>query len=155
MIDVGEWDQQVRQHLWHDLEAEHRYLARVLDDVGSLVADGSFETARRRFGEYRLAHERHLQAERKLEMFCAGVREVASFLAQLERERARVLDQSEKVWTCLCRERPGPLPRMLERLSGVVAKHERAQRRLILAEFPLRPELRDAQSVLLRRLGHL
>jgi hypothetical protein len=36
-----------------------------------------------------------------------------------------------------------------------VAKHGRAQRRLILAELPLKPELRDAQSVLLRRLGHL
>ena len=155
MIDVGEWDQRVRQHLWHDLEAEHVHLAKVLDDVGSLVGQGSFETARRRFGEYRLAHERHQQAERKLEMFCAGVREVGSFLAQLERERARVLEQSEKVWTCLCRERPGPVPRMLERLAGLVAKHGRAQRRLILAELPLKPELRDAQSVLLRRLGHL
>jgi hypothetical protein len=155
MMDVGEWDQRVREHLWHDLEAEHRHLSRVLDDVGSLVAEGSFETARRRFGEYRLAHERHLQAERKLEMFCAGVREVGSFLAQLERERARVLEQSKKVWTCLCRERRAPLPRLLERLATLVAQHGRAQRRLILAELPLSPELRNAQGALLRRLGHL
>lgn len=155
MMDVGEWEQQVREHLWHDLEAENRHLTRVLDDVGSLAGNGSFETARRRFGEYRLAHERHLLAERKLEAFCAGVREVASFLVQLERERARVLEQSERVWTCLCREKRAPVPRMLERLAALVEEHERGQRRLILAELPLSPELRNAQGALLRRLGHL
>ena len=135
MIDVGDWDQQVREHLWRDLVAEHRHLARVLDDVASLVEEGSFETARRRFGEYR--------------------REVAAFLGQLEKERARVLEQSERVWSCLCREKRAPVPRLLERLSSLVAEHERAQRRLILAELPLSPELRNAQGVLLRRLGHL
>jgi len=155
MIDVGEWDQRVREHLWHDLEAENRHLARVLDDVGSLAGEGSFETARRRFGEYRLAHERHLLAERKLEAFCAGVREVSSFLVQIERERARVLEQSERVWTCLCREKRAPLPRLLERMTTLVTEHGRAQRRLILAELPLSPELRNAQGALLRRLGHL
>lgn len=155
MMDVGDWDQRVREHLWHDLVAEHRHLARVLDDVASLVEEGSFETARRRFGEYRLAHERHLLGERKLEAFCAGVREVAAFLEQLEKERARVLEQSERVWSCLCRERRAPVPRLLERLSSLVAEHERAQRRLILADLPLSPELRNAQGALLRRLGHL
>ena len=139
MMDVGEWDQRVREHLWHDLEAEHRHLARVLDDVRSLAEEGSFETARRRFGEYRLAHERHLLAERKLEAFCAGVREVASFLVQLERERGRVLEQSERVWTGLCRERRAPLPRMLERLATLVTEHERAQRRLIPRRAPAEP----------------
>src|SRR5215813_4593487 len=99
MIEAGEWDQRVREHLWHDLEAEHRHLARVLEDVRSLVEDGSFETARRRFGEYRLAHERHLLAERKLESFCSGMPNSASFLKKLNRERTRVLEQSERVWT--------------------------------------------------------
>jgi len=155
MVDVGEWDQRVREHLWHDLEAEHRHLTRVLDDVGSLAGEGSFETARRRFGEYRLAHERHLLAERKLESFCAGVREISSFLVQIERERTRVLEQSERVWSCLCKEKHAPLPRLLERLGTVVTEHERAQRRLILAELPLSPELRNAQGAMLRRLGHL
>ena len=55
MIEAGEWEQQVREHLWHDLEAEHRHLSHVLEDVAGLVREGSFETARRRFGEYRLA----------------------------------------------------------------------------------------------------
>jgi len=155
MIDSGEWDQKVREHLWHDLESEHRHLARVLDDVGSLVREGSFETARRRFGEYRLAHERHLLAERKLEAFCAGLRDASSFLRKLERERTRVLEQSERVWTCLCREKSGPVPRMLDRLSSLVTEHERAQRRLILGELPISPELRNAQGAMLRRLGHL
>jgi hypothetical protein len=155
MMDVGEWDQRVREHLWHDLEAEHRHLAKVLDDVQSLVEEGSFETARRRFGEHRLAHERHLLAERKLEAFCAGIRDGASFLRQLHRERTRVLDQSERVWNCLCREKSAPVPRMLERLGSLVAEHERAQRRLILGDLPISPELRNAQGALLRRLGHL
>jgi len=155
MTDAGEWDQRVREHLWHDLEAEHRHLAHVLDDVGSLVEEGSFETARRRFGEYRLAHERHLLAEQKLEAFCAGMRDAASFLKKLQRERTRVLDQSERVWTSLCREKGGPVPKMLERLGALVAEHERAQRRLILGDLPISPELRSAQGVMLRRLGHL
>ena len=155
MIDAGEWDQRVREHLWHDLEAEHRHLARVLDDVRSLVEERSFETARRRFGEYRLAHERHLQAERKLESFCAGIRDASSFLRQLDRERTRVLEQSERVWTYLCREKRSPVPRMLERLASLVADHENAQRRLILGELPISRELRNAQGALLRRLGVL
>jgi hypothetical protein len=155
MVDVGEWDQRVREHLWHDLEAENRHLGRVLDDVASLVEEGSFETARRRFGEYRLAHERHLLAERKLESFCAGIRDVSSFLKKLDRERARVVEQSERVWTCLCREKGAPVPKMLERLASLVGEHEAAQRRLILGELPLSAELRDAQSAALRRLGHL
>src|SRR5262249_26951447 len=155
MTDAGEWDQRVREHLWHDLEAEHQHLARVLADVGSLVEEGSFETARRRFGEYRLAHERHLLAERKLEAFCAGVRDASTFLRRLGRERTRVLEQSERVWTYLCRERSAPVARMLSRLSSLVAEHERAQRRLILGELPISPELRNAQGAMLRRLGHL
>ena len=32
-MDMGEREQQVRQHLWHDLESEHRSLKRVLGDV--------------------------------------------------------------------------------------------------------------------------
>ena len=155
MIEAGEWEQQVRERLWHDLEAEHRHLAHVLDDVASLVGEGSFETARRRFGEYRLAHERHLLAERKLEAFCAGLRDAASFLKRLDRERTRLMEQSERVWTYLCREKSGPVPRMLDRLSSLVVEHERAQRRLILGELPISPELRSAQGAMLRRLGHL
>ena len=155
MTEAGEWDQRVREHVWHDLEAEHRHLGRVLEDVESLVEEGSFETARRRFGEYRLAHERHLLAERKLEAFCAGMRDAHSFLGKLDRERTRLLEQSERVWTSLCREKSGPVPKMLERLASLVAEHERAQRRLILGDLPLSSELRIAQGAMLRRLGHL
>ncbi|HEY1907358.1 MAG TPA: hypothetical protein VGG91_15030 [Myxococcaceae bacterium] len=152
---MGEREQQFREHLWHDLESEHRSLARVLVDVECLVEDGSFETARRRFGEYRLAHERHLIAEQKLEEVCAGVREVAAFLTQLQRERSRVLEQSERVWTYLCREKGAPVRRMLDRLASLVAEHENAQRRLILADLPLSAERRNAQGEVVRRLGHL
>lgn len=154
-MDMGEWEQRVREHFWHDLESEHRSLKRVLDDVDCLVGDGSFETARRRFGEYRLAHERHLIAERKLEEVCTGVREVASFLTQLQRERSQMLEQSERVWTYLCREKGAPVRRMLDRLASLVEEHESAQRRLILAELPLPPERRSAQGEVVRRLGHL
>jgi hypothetical protein len=151
-MDEGEQNQRLREHFWHDLESEHRSLAKVLDDVGSLVDRGSFETARRRFGEYRLAHERHLMVEQRLEEVCVGVREVASFLTRLHRERERMLDQCEHVWTCLCREKSAPVPRMLDRLASLVAEHEQAQRRLILADLPLSPQLRSAQGELLLHL---
>jgi hypothetical protein len=154
-MDMGEREQRVREHLWNDLESEHRSLKRVLGDVESLVEDGSFETARRRFGEYRLAHERHLIVERTLEEVCAGVREVARFLTQLQRERSRMLEQSERVWTYLCREKGAPVRRGLDRLALLVAEHEQAQRRLILGELPLPPERRSAQGEVARRLGHL
>src|SRR5215813_10726619 len=152
-MDMGEREQRVREHFWHDLESEHRSLARVLDDVDCLVEDGSFETARRRFGEFRLAHERHLIAERALEEACAGVREVAAFLTQLQRERSRVLEQSERVWTYLCREKGAPVRRGLDRLASLAAEHENAQRRLVLGELPLPPERRTAQGEVVRRLG--
>jgi hypothetical protein len=154
-MDMGEREQQVRQHLWHDLESEHRSLKRVLGDVECLVVEGSFETARRRFGEYRLAHERHLAAERMLEEVCTGIREVAAFLTQLQRERSRMIEQSERVWTYLCREKGAPVRRGLDRLAVLVAEHEPAQRRLILGELPLPPERRSAQGEVARRLGHL
>ena len=62
------------------------------------------------------------------------MRDATSFLKKLQRERTRVQDQSERVWTSLCREKSGPVPKMLERLGALVAEHERAQRRLILGE---------------------
>ena len=65
-MDEGAQNQRIREHLWQHLESEHRQLNKVLGDVESLAAEGSFETARKRFGEYRLAHERHLVTERKL-----------------------------------------------------------------------------------------
>ena len=80
---------------------------------------------------------------------------MASFVTQLQRERTRVLEQSERVWTCLCRERSAPVPRMLGRLASLVAEHEVAQRRLFLADLPLSAELRSAQGALLRHLVHL
>ena len=152
-MDEGARNEQLRENLWRDLRAEHRQLERVLDDVRSLAEDGSFETARRRFGEYRLAHERHLNAERKLEALCSDVPEVASFVDRLRRRRARVLEQSERVWISLCQERGALVPRLLHRLATLVADHEDAQRRLILADLPLGSERGREQGVLLRSIG--
>ncbi len=152
-MDERAQNQRIREHLWHRLESEHRQLEKVLTDVQSLAADASFETARRRFGEFRLAHERHLVSERRMESLCAGSPEMRSFVARVQRERARVLEQSERVWKRLCQERNGHLPRMLARLASLIAQHEDAQRRLILAELPLSPELRRSQASLLRKIG--
>jgi hypothetical protein len=154
-MDEGAQNQQIREHLWQHLQSQHRQLDKVLGDVESLAAEGSFETAKKRFGEYRLAHERHLTAERKLEALCQEVREAASFVTRLQRERTRVLEQSERVWQCLCLEKNAPVPRMLGRLATLVAEHEDAQRRLILADLPLSPERRREQAELLLQLGHL
>jgi len=152
-MDEGAQNQRIREHLWHDLQSEHRQLDKVLNDVRSLAEHGSFETARKRFGEYRMAHERHLSAERQLEALCRD--ETASFVTRLRRERTRVLDQSERVWRRLCQEKSAGVPRMLERLAALVAKHEDAQRRLILADLPLSPESRRQQGALLQHLGRL
>lgn len=154
-MDEGAQNQRIREHLWQHLESEHRQLNKVLGDVESLAAEGSFETARKRFGEYRLAHERHLVTERKLEALFREVRETASFVTRLKRERTRMLEQSERVWKCLCQEKNAPVPRMLGRLATLVAEHEDAQRRLILADLPLSPERRQEQAELLRHLGRL
>jgi hypothetical protein len=152
-MDEGEENQRIREYLWQHLESEHRQLDKVLGDVESLAEGGSFETARKRFGEYRLAHERHLITERKLESLYREVRETASFLTRLQRERTRMLEQSERVWSCLCQEKNAQVPRMLGRLATLVAQHEDAQRRLILADLPLSPERRQEQAELLRQLG--
>jgi hypothetical protein len=154
-MDEGAQNQRIREHLWHHLESEHRQLDKVLGDVESLAAEGSFETARKRFGEYRLAHERHLVTERKLEALFREVRETASFVTRLKRKRTRMLEQSERVWKCLCQEKNAPVHRMLGRLATLVAEHEDAQRRLILADLPLSPERRQEQADLLRHLGRL
>ena len=154
-MDERAQNRQIREHLWQHLQSEHRLLDKVLGDVGSLAAEGSFETAKKRFGEYRLAHERHLVTERKLEALYLEVRETASFVTRLKRERTRMLEQSERVWNCLCQEKNTQVPRMLGRLAILVAEHEDAQRRLILADLPLSPERRQEQAELLRQLGSL
>jgi hypothetical protein len=64
-----------------------------------------------------------------------------------------MLEQSERVWSCLCQEKNAQVPRMLGRLATLVAQHEDAQRRLILADLPLSPERRQEQAELLRQLG--
>jgi hypothetical protein len=152
-MDERAQNQRIREHLWQHLESEHRQLDKVLGDVESLAADGSFETAKKRFGEYRLAHERHLIRERKLEALYREIRETASFVTRLQRERTRMLEQAERVWASLCQEKNAQVPRMLERLTTLVAQHEDAQRRLILADLPLSPERRREQAELLRQLG--
>jgi hypothetical protein len=154
-MDERTENQRIREHLWQHLESEHRQLDKVLGDVESLAAEGSFETARKRFGEYRLAHERHRVTEGKLEALFSEFRETASFVTRLKRERERVLEQSERVWRCLCQEKNAPVPRELSRLAALASGHEDAQRRLILADLPLSPEHRQEQANLLRLLGRL
>jgi len=145
--------QQIREHLWHRLEAEHRQLEKVLLDVESLAAASSFATARKRFGEFWIAHERHLIAERKLEAVCGETPEMRAFVVRLRGERKRMLEQYDRVWSQLSKERNTHLPGMLARLATLIAAHEDALRRLILADLPLSLERRRAQGSLLRRIG--
>lgn len=142
----------VEEILWRRFESEHRRLERVLDDVRRLAASGSFETARKRFGEYRLVAERHRMAEDDLLAVCNSHREVRKFVERVRRERRKVYEQSDRIWMRLCQERPAHTSRMLSRLNTLAAQHEEAERRLILAEIPLSPARRRAHEDLLRRL---
>lgn len=152
-MDERAQNQRIREHLWHRLESEHRQLEKVLLDVQSLAAASSFATARKRFGEYWIAHDRHLVAERKMEALCGEAPEMRAFVARLRSERQRMLEQYERVWSQLSKERNAHLPGMLARLATLIAAHEDALRRLILADLPLSLERRRAQGSLLRRLG--
>ena len=142
----------VEELLWRRFESDHRRLERVLDDVRSLATSGSFETARKRFGEYRLRAERHRLAENELLAVCKGDRTVERFAERVRRERRKVLEQSDRIWMRLCRERLAHAPRMLARLNKLAAQHELAERQLILAELPLSPARRRAHGNLLRHL---
>jgi len=146
-------EHQVEELLWRRFQSEHCRLERVLEDVESLIGAGSFETARKRFGEHRLVAERHRLAEDELLAVVSGDRETKRFVARVRRERRRVLEQTERIWTQLCQERLEHLPRMLARLKALAAEHEEAERRLILGEFPLTSTRRTAYKELLRRLG--
>jgi len=143
----------VEELLWRRFQSEHRRLDRVLDDVESLIAAGSFETARKRFGEHRLVAERHRLAEDQLLTAILGDREARRFVQRVRCERGEVVEQTERIWTWLCRERPDRMPRMLARLKKLAARHEEAERRLILAELPLSPMRRRAHRELLLHLG--
>lgn len=136
-MDARGQSQRIREHLWHRLASEYRDLEKVLVDVQALAAVGSFETARKRFGQFRLAHERHLRAVQTLESLLAGRPGTSVFLSRVQRERARITGQSDRVWSQLCRERSGQVPRLLSRLSALVVEHEQTLHRLILGEPPL------------------
>jgi len=146
-------DNQIEELLWRRFQSEHRRLDRVLDDVGSLIAAGSFETARKRFGEHRLAAERHRLAEDEILKAILGDRESRKFVQRVRRERTGVVDQTERIWARLCRDHLDQIPRMMARLKKLEAQHEEAERRLILAELPLSPTRRRAHRELLFHLS--
>ena len=123
----------IKNQLWRRLQSEHRQLRETWFDVGELAADGSFETARERFGTFRVSQERHLVADQKLLVLCEDNRDLQKFLDRVRRNRERILEQTERVWAQLCHEKVAQLPRMLARLVRLVAENEEAQRRLILA----------------------
>ena len=90
---------QIKNQLWRRLESEHRQLRATLVDVGELAADGSFETARKRFGTFRVSQERHLVADQKLLVLCEDNRDLQKFLNRVRRNRgATILEQTERVW---------------------------------------------------------
>ncbi len=146
-------DSSIESQIWRQLESEHHQLRVALVDVGTLAAAGSFETARKRFGAYRVRLERHLVADWKLLVLCEDNRELEKFLGRVRRNRERILEQTEGVWAQLCHEKSTYLPRMLGRLARLVAENEEAQRRLILADLPLSSERRRLHRELLLQLG--
>ena len=143
----------IGNQVWRQLESEHRQLRAALVDVGKLAAAGSFETARKQFGMCRMRLERHLVADFRLLVLCEDNKELEKFLHRVRRNRERVLDQIERVWTQLGHEKVTYLPRMLGRLASLVAENEAAQRRLILADLPLNSERRRLHRELLLELG--
>jgi len=143
----------VEELLWRRFQSEHRRLERVLDDVEALIAAGSFETARKRFGEHRLVAERHRLAEDQLLTAILDDREARRFVQRVRRERGGVIEQTKRIWTRLGRDRLDQIPRMLARLRKLAAQHEEAERRLILAELPLSPTRRRVHRELLVHLG--
>jgi hypothetical protein len=147
-------EDRIEEVLWRRFRSEHRRLERVLDDVGSLIAAGSFETARKCFGQHRLAAERHQRAEDELLTVILGDgRESRKFVQRVRRERRGVVEQTERIWARLCRERLDHIPRMLARLKRLGAQHEEAERQLILGEFPLSATRRQAHRELVLHLG--
>jgi len=143
----------VEKLLWRRFESEHRRLDHVLDDVESLIAAGSFQTARKRFGEHRLLAERHRFAEDELLTAILGDRESRRFVQRVRNERKKVVEQTQRIWGRLCRDRLDQIPSMVARLRKLAAQHEEAERRLILAELPLGPTRRRAHKELLLHLS--
>jgi hypothetical protein len=143
----------IGNQVWRRLESEHRQLRATLVDVGKLAAAGSFETARKQFGMFRVRLERHLGADFRLLVLCEHNGELEKFLHRVRRNRERILEQTERVWAQLCHEKVSNLPRMLGRLASLVVENEAAQRRLILADLPLSSERRRLHRELLLELG--
>ncbi|MGZ5950902.1 MAG: hypothetical protein ACXWO1_12320 [Isosphaeraceae bacterium] len=143
----------IENQVWQRLESEHRQLHAALVDVGKLAAAGSFETARKRFGTFRVSLERHLVADSKLLVLCEDNRKLEKFLHRVRRNRERILEQVERVWAQLCHEKVTYVPRMLGRLASLIVENEAAQRRLILADLPLNSERRRLHRELLLELG--
>jgi len=150
---VRTWGSRIEDQIWRQLESEHRRLRAALVDVGELAAAGSFETARKRFGAFRVNLERHLVADQKLLVLCENNRKLERFRVRVRRNRQSILEQTEQVWAQLCQENVNRLPLMLARLGRLIPENEAAQRRLILADLPLNSEGRRLHRELLLQLG--
>jgi len=58
--------EQMRDELRSRLTEDHSRLKQTLEDVAGLVQRGSFVTAAKRFGEFRITQERHMNLEETL-----------------------------------------------------------------------------------------
>ena len=115
---------------------EHHTLDQILADVEFLVERRSFIPAGKRFGEFRLAMERHLEAEeRLLPELAHRSAEAASLVAQARAEHAWVQRLTEAVGSAVSSWDFSAFSRQVSELVSALDEHQRNEEKLLHPAF--------------------
>lgn len=115
---------------------EHHLLDQILADVEFLVERRSFIPAGKRFGEFRLAMERHLEAEeRLLPLLARRSADAAALVAHVRAEHAWVQRLIEAVGSAVSSWDFSAFSRQVSELVSALDEHQRNEEKLLHPAF--------------------
>jgi hypothetical protein len=144
---------QYPENLWQGLGRQHHRLYTILDDVEALVEQGSFLTAAKRFGDFRLDEERHIRMEEELFASLQASEPAAPPSTELMRQHEAI--QSSMGWICEglshCAS-DWTMAKMAE-LRSLLRRHEELEKSLCLPDFQAKFSEGEAAEQLLHQLA--
>jgi hypothetical protein len=134
---------EVNKVLWRHLFDDHRRLDAILEDVRQLASCGSFAAAAKRFGEFRLAQERHIHAEENVLDRLNQSSERHPVVERVRQTHRQVLELLDELSHRLSRWEVDDFGTRIEALCKTLGAHEQDE----TVMFPaLEQKLRDPKA---------
>lgn len=144
--------QNFKQDAWHHLCDDHRKLDAVLTDVRSLAFSGSFVTGAKRFGEFRIAQERHMTLEDELFTLLRALPGCPDFVHLMSQEHQHAAEIMNDISTFLSRGETDRIGALLAELASRLRDHEKQEQRLFLLEIDPTLKSHPAYELWLRHM---